>query len=284
MKKKNPKPSLWNSHTIYMGIGTNWTWDADHYLVVSCDPAIRNMAIRIEKRFKNPLNNTCGDIILIETDKVDLLEKDNKSRYELLYDFLDKFREIFKDVHIFIIERQLPKNFEAVKMSQHIISYFLNMRHESRIKNYVVMDVNSQNKGKQLGVPQKCKDYWLKRWSIVRAEELFKIRKDERSLEILKNNRKKDDIADVAIQIEAVFRLLKLPLTQNFDHDYVWTIEEVQRKLKPAPKEKIVKPSRQKKETKAQIMKQMRSDLKIMKKELLVEGEDISEISESKDL
>jgi hypothetical protein len=209
------------AHSIYVGLGTKWKWQQDHYMVVSCDPAVRNFALRIEKRYKS------GEIVMIDCEKFDLADTPERSRYEILYDHFDRFRDKFRDVHIFVCERQLPKNFDARQIAQHAMSYFIGMRHETRIYNPVILDISSKNKGYQLGVPPKCPPPLLKKWAILRAAELFKARKDEKSYELLETYKKKDDISDTAVQIEALFRMLKLPLTEGFDHDKEWTVQEI---------------------------------------------------------
>lgn len=217
------------NYNLLCGIGTTFEWPEDHYLVVSCDPGIKNFAMRIEKRFKD------GKIIMISYGKVDLNDTDCKSRYEILYDYLDTFKDKFIHAHMFIVERQLPKNFDACRISQHVLSYFVMISRESKIKNPVIMDISARNKGYQLGAPKKCKDYWLKKWSVLRAAELFSIRQDAESFKLLQDLKKKDDIADTAIQIEAVFKLLKLPLTPGFNTECNLTMDEVKIKERPKP-------------------------------------------------
>lgn len=232
------------THEIQLGLGSKFDWTDDHYLVVSCDPAIKNFAMRIEKRFKN------GSIVLVACEKVDFSEstKIKWTKYEQLHNFLDKYREIFLDAHIFVVERQLPKSFQAMKMSHYALGYFISLRNYFRtgtndpdsLKRYtgpVVMDISSTQKGHQLGSPKGCKKNWLKKWSALRAVQLFEARKDYKSLDMILTMKKKDDVADTAMQIEALFRILKLPLTENFNHDDTMSLDDVRKSKWPwAPK------------------------------------------------
>jgi Poxvirus A22 protein len=239
--------SLYN---LYIGLDTDWKWDSKHYMVVSCDPGVKNFAMRIEKRETDKITS-------VVIDKIDLTDTKERSRYEQLYDFLESYNHYFIKTHIFIIERQLPKNFDASRIAQHAISYFIRMKKLSEIKNPVVMDISPKVKGYQLTAPKKCKEYWLKKWAVLRAAQLFKARGDDYAYSMLQEYKKKDDISDTAIQIEAVFRMLKLPLTCNFDHDHCIEMEEVKTTERPKVpvKPKVTKPKIPK-ETKPKIPKE----------------------------
>lgn len=202
--------SKMSRYNIYFGKQNKLTFSEGQ--IVSCDPGIKNFAMRIEYRSLD------GDIKMIMSDRIDISDTVYKSRYEQLHEFLDTHREQIIKCKLFIVERQLPKNFEATAMSNHVLSYFMTLRHLLPSES-VIIDVTAKNKGYQLGAPKKCIDYWLKRWAIIRAEALFKCRNDTEGLSMLYLYDKKDDISDTAIQIEAVFRMLGFKTTTGFDLD-----------------------------------------------------------------
>lgn len=245
-------PSKWQllPCNIYLGLGHTFSWPEDHYMVVSCDPAIRNFAIRIEKRYKS------GQIIMLESSKIDILDTPTQTRFEILHNFLDTFRPYFLQTHIFVTERQLPKNFDAREIAQHAISYFMTLRKEFTL-NPVILDISARNKGRHMGAPQKCTDYWLKKWAVLRAAELFKARHDNKSLDQLINIKKKDDVADTAIQIEALFVILRLPLTENFDHSCNMTMADLRRMEKPKPVKAAKEPKKPRAPRRKKDMKDM---------------------------
>lgn len=181
--------------------------------VVSCDPGVVNFSTRVERRYPN------GIIEVLLAENINITDTRTKTRYEQLHDLMDSHRDIFVAADLFIVERQLPKNFVATAISNHALSYFMSLRKHFSGKEVIIMDITAKNKGLQLSVPKKCQGYWLKRWSVLRAYELFKCRNDTAGVLMLDSADKRDDLADTAIQIEAVFRILGLGLTPNFDHD-----------------------------------------------------------------
>lgn len=186
--------------------------------VISIDPGIRNLALRVESRgIRN--NHPIKTIVF---DKLHIKEDDRKlvgnidQLYLLITNFLDKYLEIFKKCHIFIMERQLPTNYRAVRISQHILTYFLVHFKDLTPSLPMIFEVDPKLKGRELGVSKHLNERGLKHWAVEKCKELMVKRRDYDGLEILEKHKKKaDDLSDTTIQIEALFSFQGWPLTEE---------------------------------------------------------------------
>ena len=77
-----------------------------------------------------------------------------------------------------LIERQLPTNYRAVRISQHIISYFLFHFKNLTPSLPMIFEVDSKLKGKQLGFSKHLNERGLKLWSVDYAKSLLVKRQD----------------------------------------------------------------------------------------------------------
>src|SRR3972149_11458290 len=106
-------------------------WTQPYYQFVSIDPARKNYAFRIERRYHN------GWITPIVFDKVSIESNEQDGTimvcktYENLTTFLNKYREFYIDCHFIVVERQLPQNYKATRIAQHSISYFAIVLHNN---------------------------------------------------------------------------------------------------------------------------------------------------------
>ena len=210
-----------NPHTISI---TEQKWP-DRIRIISIDPGVTHYAIRVEER-----NIKHNDVIkTLHFDKVGL-KKDEQNLsidnvcpvYSFIENYLDKYLELFKTCHMVIIEKQLPVNYKAVRMSQHSLTYFM-----IHLKNIypnlpLIFEVKPQLKGRELGVPPNLNERGLKLWAVEKARELLHDRADYDGLEVLnrkdpitKRKEKKDDLSDTVCQIEAVCNIFGWPLTQK---------------------------------------------------------------------
>jgi hypothetical protein len=112
---------------------------------------------------------------------------------------LDTFKYIFDQCTHIIIEQQRVKNTMAIKLAQHCYSYFT--FHYSLFK-YIV-DFPSYHKTKILGAEKGMSKYQRKTWAIQKATEILLDRGDVDALHILTKHKKKDDISDVIVQLQA---------------------------------------------------------------------------------
>lgn len=202
--------TLYYPHTVPH---TERKWNQAWYQCISIDPAQKNYALRIERRYHN------GWIVPIVFDKVaiaSIVENEGVTicdTYQVLTSFLERYREFYKDCHFVVIERQLPQNYRATRIAQHTISYFSIALHNAPLLPTII-EVSAKLKGKILGAPKRTVDDQLKKWAIIVGRELLTLRKDTFSLQVLNNfSSKQDDLCDTICQLEALFILWGFPAT-----------------------------------------------------------------------
>lgn len=205
LKTQRPDKTPYTIYYPHNIASTERKWTQPYYQVVSIDPARKNYAFRIERRYHN------GWIIPIVFDKahVESIEEEGGTTicntYEVLTNFLDKYKQFYDECHFIIIERQLPQNYKATRIEQHSISYFsLLLKNKPLLPS--IVEVDSKLKGKILGAPKGINDQQLKRWATEKARELLNIRLDRFSIGVLDHFRtKQDDLSDTVCQVEAIF-------------------------------------------------------------------------------
>lgn len=198
--------SLYFPHTIPIG---NRVWNQGYRQIISIDPGRKNYAFRIERRWDD------GRIVPIVFDKVQIesivVEGNNTiiNTYKVLTAFLEKYKQFYDSCHYVIIERQLPHNYQAVRISQHTISYF-NFVLMNKPLLASIIEIDPKLKGRMLGAPKGTSDSQLKSWAVEKAKGMLEERQDKFSLEILEVFKtKQDDLSDTVCQIEAFFVYLK---------------------------------------------------------------------------
>src|SRR5574338_252301 len=126
-------------------------WDNEFRQFISIDPARKNLGFRIERRHNG------GEIETLAYNKFSVEEfiVDDEGRfthnmtYSNITSMLDDHKEYFEDTHYIIIERQLPENYKATRIAQHIISYFsITLRNAKLLP--MIIEVAPQLKGKML--------------------------------------------------------------------------------------------------------------------------------------
>jgi hypothetical protein len=203
-------------YTVYyphsVGI-ENRKWTMDYLQFVSIDPARKNYALRIERRYHN------GSIIPIVFDKIAIASNKQEGNimicetYQNLTNFLNKYRAFYEECHFIVIERQLPQNYQATRISQHSISYF-SLLLADRPLLPAIIEVDPKLKGKMLGAPKGINDKQLKTWAVETARKLLVLRNDSYSLGVLNHfGSKQDDLSDTICQIEALIIAWGLPPT-----------------------------------------------------------------------
>lgn len=128
-------------------------------------------------------------------------------------DLLDKYKSFWDKCDAIIIEKQMSfgknkTNTMALKLGQHCWSYFA--FNYSRYKQ--IIEFPAYHKTQVLGAPKKIlvkgkpknmdKPH-RKKWCVEKTMEILDIRNDLRTLEILNNNKKKDDLSDIVCQLQA---------------------------------------------------------------------------------
>lgn len=212
-KTESPDKTPYTIYYPHSLPSTERKWTQQYYQVVSIDPARKNYAIRIERRYHN------GWITPVAFDKtaIEAIDKEGDATvcntYQNLTNFLDKYKKFYEDCHFIIIERQLPQNYKATRIAQHSISYFSILLHNSPLLPSII-EVDPKLKGKVLGAPKGINDKQLKAWAVEKGREYLTIRLDDFSLQVLDHFRnKQDDLCDTVCQIEALFICWGFPPT-----------------------------------------------------------------------
>ena len=116
--------TIYYPHDILPDQQFSLKWPQNYIQLVSIDPARKNYALRIERRYMN------GLIIPLVFDKVEIEEivemggvTMNKT-YKNLTSFLEKYENFYNGCHMIIIERQMVENYQATRIAQHTMSYF----------------------------------------------------------------------------------------------------------------------------------------------------------------
>jgi len=186
-----------------------------------CDPGISHFAVRIEER--NIRRDETIKTLLFE--KIGLAkeeqepDRDNVTKiFTFVQDFLDNHKELFLTCHMILIEKQLPVNYRTVRMSQHVLTYFMILLKNKEPELPMFIEVAPTLKGRELGAGN-LNEKGIKQWSVVKAIELLTIREDKKGLEVMNRKikgrkEKKDDLADCVTTIEAVCSQFGWPLTK----------------------------------------------------------------------
>ena len=219
LKRQLPDKTAYTGHNPHTRALTERKWDGPTYVVASIDPGTVNFALRVESR---PQKKEGGGrivtllykLICLTGSETDMDEGSSCTTYRLLLDVLDEHLALFRLCHIILIERQLPINYRAVRMSQHALSYFMISLKDAPLLP-LILEVDPKLKGSELQAPPGINDSYLKKWAVEKAQELMQIRGDREGLAILNATKKKDDLADSVCQIEAMFSLFQLPLTAD---------------------------------------------------------------------
>lgn len=167
--------------------------------------------------------STNGTTILFKN--LDLTQNTNKTKYldtkifSNMNTALDTYKEYFEKCSIIIIEQQMSfskaQNTMALKIGQHCFSYFL-FRFEGQKE---IIEFPAYYKTQILGAPKVLpKDGGKKLkamskperklWAVDKAIQILTERGDMQNLEELTKKRKRDDLADVLIQLQS-FKFLR---------------------------------------------------------------------------
>lgn len=191
-------------------------------VIASIDPGVKNYAIRIERRpySINEYHKTIDPLFYhrfsLADDPIYIEEPKQSSLYYILHRFLDSIRLLLLDCDMIIIEKQLAHGRQkSMTIEHHTIAYMMcHLRNTCYFPRLIEMDAST--KYKELGRPTGMNEKALKKWGVGKAREILEKREDAYSINILDKNKKKlDDYSDVVCQIEAMFTILSLPLTDD---------------------------------------------------------------------
>ena len=116
---------------------------------------------------------------------------------------LDKHKEYFDKCSTIIIEQQMSFgskiNTMAIKIAQHTYSYFL-FRYGNTKK---IVEFPSYNKTQILGAPGGLDKPQRKKWAIEKANEIWTMRGDLDTVDMIGTKKKKDDMSDCLLHVLA---------------------------------------------------------------------------------
>lgn len=129
--------------------------------------------------------------------------------------YLDTFKDYWIHCSAFVIEQQMgfgrKQNTMALKLGQHCFSYFL--FHFATFKQ--VIEFPAYHKTKVMGAPKKMTKYQRKVWSVEEAIRILMNRGDKDTLNKITSRKKRDDVADVIVQLQS-FKFLHFVDKQCF--------------------------------------------------------------------
>lgn len=201
--------------------------------IVSIDPSKKNYGFRIERRYFggaietlvfrrfslvyteqtiNTHSTSSSASSLTESSMKGKGEKSGKkgSDPDMLYVFdvltgiLDHYQDYYHQTHYIIIERQLPLNYRSFRIFQHTLSYFLIKLKDSPLLP-IIIEISPKLKSAQLAPGEEFTKNGLKKWSVRKCIELLEHRHDTLGLQLLRQEKKQDDLADTVCQAEAYF-------------------------------------------------------------------------------
>jgi hypothetical protein len=204
-------------------------WNQGWMQIISIDPAHKNFAMRIERRFPGgkkiiPIAyfkaDISGDIVAPTVKGAKKYQNKDISQltcttFSKLNTLLNQYTEFYPDCHYVLVERQMPQNHKMVKVMQHIISYFSVKLLDMPLLPHIV-EVDPKLKNVIFGFGKV--DYSTgKKKGIEIGRKLLIARNDQQSLDILTFWKTKiDDLTDCLIQLEAFCRWM----------GYDWTFEK----------------------------------------------------------
>jgi hypothetical protein len=205
------------------------------FLQIACfDPGIINTGCRIEKRH---IDEAGTGFILVETlfqtriqtasrvpkDKQNPGVKGSKDKeqkcvrksteqhyYMKMARTIYDIRRELRECDYILVESQLSRNPEAIRMSQHIVSTILAVscdfglldKEGTSAQRPLIVEVAPYFKSRYFGV-RKHRGLDLKKWATIKAFDILERNGDTIARDIIKKDRKKDDQSDVILYCEA---------------------------------------------------------------------------------
>ena len=157
---------------------------------------------------KEDINN----IINIDNVTIDCMQLNNFMKekvlspirlYEKVFEYLDRFDELWKKTDVILIEQQYVQrhatNIKALKLSQHVLAYFLLKYQFSTQGKKKIVEYAASNKT-QFFQKKFTKKIDRKQWAIQKVHEQL-TQTDPVALDWFQTFPKKDDVADCILMI-----------------------------------------------------------------------------------
>lgn len=151
-------------------------------------------AEQVESLTKKKLKITKKDLITL------ILSKNTKTKPDLglsLFNIMDKYKDTFNTCEIFLVERQMLVNRQALKLSHYLEAWLKINYPDKKVINY-----SASQKTKLLGAKNLKTKKDRKLWTVEYTLNLLQ----GETLEQFKQFRKQDDLADVVCMIESYLR------------------------------------------------------------------------------
>ena len=169
----------------------------------------RNSSENEEKIYNKNLDliHGCSKVVIVKNTNLTLgCDKNKYVDLKVFYnitDYLDQYKIYFDNCSYIVVEQQMSfgkkKNTLAVKIAQHIISYFiLNYGSFKRIYEYP-----SYNKTQVLNAPKGMDKPKRKKWAIEKALSILESRGDLETHSHISKSKKKDDLSDTIVMTES---------------------------------------------------------------------------------
>jgi hypothetical protein len=138
--------------------------------------------------------------------------------YEKLFAYLDQFSELWEKTDVILIEQQFAKahatNIKALKLSQHVLAYFMIRYQFSSKGKRKIVEYASSNKTQYYHMKfKKKKD--RKQWAVQQVQHHFEMT-DPVALDWFSSFHKKDDIADCILMI-LTYLQVDIPSSSDVD-------------------------------------------------------------------
>lgn len=185
---------------------TFWTQDYRQLLII--DIGWRNLCRRISRRYFNPKK-----VKALVFDKVAIPVENDDENYRILFQelefWLQQYHQEYFNCHVIIIEWQLPVNYNAVRISTFILTYFILLLKDSPLFPFL-LEMRSGFKDDYFPVLKPLNQHARKDKCEELGRDLLTLMDDQESLLVMnagvnhKKKKKQDDYADTVL-MEEVF-------------------------------------------------------------------------------
>jgi len=129
------------------------------------------------------------DISTNVVEKFDLVDLDQTTNvYKNLHMYLLKIEQVFNDCQVILVEQQMKTNYQALKLSQHVLAFFY-----LRFPEKKILEWSASYKTKMFGL-EKTTKFRRKQFAIQKVRE--SIVNDPVVSDLFDILKKKDDVAD----------------------------------------------------------------------------------------
>lgn len=183
-------------------------------VVSSGDPGLANFATRVELRrnFQPLPHSPLYENTSFGGKAATRAHSENKQNVVRLWgdvlDYIDNRAAVFDRVNLYLFEKQVSPNHAVGLVTQHFKSCLM-QRYRDRPPYPIMVEVSPRLKSRLLKADSPgAKGKELKNVSVRVARRLLEERGDDESLGVLAEAKKKDDLSDVVVQLEAFFKAL----------------------------------------------------------------------------